>query len=89
MIGKIISHSTNPNIVYAAYLMNTLKPRTKNIGIIGSFGWGNKLVNQLTEMLKDLTVEYLPPLLIKGQARQEDQEQITALAEKIQELHQL
>ncbi|MCK4893182.1 MAG: FprA family A-type flavoprotein, partial [Calditrichia bacterium] len=78
----------HPNIVSAAYLMNILKPRTKNVGIVGSFGWGNKMVNQLTEMLKDLTVEYLPPLLIKGHPREEDNEQIEALAEKIYQLHQ-
>jgi len=77
----------HPDIVYAAYLMNSLKPRTKNVGIMGSFGWGNKMVNQLTEMLKDLTVEYLPPLLIKGHPRQGDYDQVQALAEKIQELH--
>ena len=46
------------------------------------------MVNQLTEMLKDLTVEYLPPLLIKGHPREEDNEQIEALAEKIYQLHQ-
>ena len=28
----------HPNIVSAAYLMNILKPRTKNVGIVGSFG---------------------------------------------------
>ncbi len=78
----------HPNIVSAAYLMNILKPRTKNVGIAGSYGWGNKMVNQLTEMLKDLTVEYLPPLLIKGHPREEDNEQIEALAEKIYQLHQ-
>ena len=49
----------HPNMAYIAYLINTLKPRTKNIGIIGSFGWGNKMVNQLTEMLNNLKVEYL------------------------------
>ena len=77
----------HPNLVYAAYLVNTLKPRTQNIGIIGSFGWGNKMVNQLTDMLKDLTAEYLPPVLVKGQPRQEDNDQIKALADRIQELH--
>ncbi|UCF65996.1 MAG: FprA family A-type flavoprotein [bacterium] len=78
----------HPNLIYAAYLINTLKPRTQNVGIIGSFGWGNKMVNQLTDMLKDLTVEYLPPLLVKGNPRQQDYLDLVALAEKIQQVHQ-
>ncbi len=78
----------HPNLVYAAYLINTLKPRTQNVGIIGSFGWGNKMVNQLTDMLKDLTVEYLPPLLVKGNPRHQDYLDLVALAEKIQQVHQ-
>jgi flavorubredoxin len=78
----------HPNIAYVAYLINTLKPRTKNIGIIGSFGWGNKMVNQLTEMLNNLNVEYLSPLLVKGDPGPEDFEQIEALSKQIQQSHQ-
>jgi flavorubredoxin len=78
----------HPNLSYAAYLMNTLKPRTRNIGIIGSFGWGNKMVNQLTEMLNNLTVEYLSPLLVKGDPGPDDSEQIETLADNIKQLHQ-
>lgn len=78
----------HPNIVLAAYILNTLRPRTKYVGVIGSFGWGNKMVNQLTEMLKDLKVEYLPPLLVKGDPGQEEQEQIETLAGEILQLHQ-
>ena len=78
----------HPNLAYVAYLINTLKPRTKHIGIMGSFGWGNKMVNQLTDMLNNLTVEYLPPLLVKGDPGPEENEQLITLAENIHQLHQ-
>jgi flavorubredoxin len=78
----------HPNLAYVAYLINTLKPRTKHIGIMGSFGWGNKMVNQLTDMLNNLTVEYLPPLLVKGDPGPEEYEQLITLAENINQLHQ-
>jgi flavorubredoxin len=78
----------HPNIVYAAYLINALKPKTRFMGILGSFGWGNKMVNQLTEMLKDLKVEFLPAVMAKGHPRSEDFAALDKLAQTIAEKHQ-
>lgn len=78
----------HPNIVYAAYLINALKPKAKFVGIIGSFGWGNKMVNQITEMLKDLKVEFLPAVMAKGHPRSEDFAALDKLAETIAQKHQ-
>jgi flavorubredoxin len=77
----------HPNIVYAAYLINALKPKAKFVGIIGSFGWGNKMVNQITEMLKDLKVEFLPAVMAKGHPRSEDFAALDKLAETIAQKH--
>jgi flavorubredoxin len=78
----------HPDIVYAAYLINALKPKTKFVGIIGSFGWGNKMVNQLTEMLKDLKVEFLPSVMTKGHPSSEDLAALDKLTETIAQKHQ-
>jgi len=78
----------HPNILYAAYVMSLLKPRTKFAGLIGSYGWANKMVNQLTDLLDGSGIELLDPLLIKGFPTREDYESIDELAELIQQKHQ-
>ena len=77
----------HPNVVYATYLINTLKPKTKFVGILGSFGWGNKVVDQITNLLQDLGVEFLPPLLIKGHPQEQDYSEIQRFAALIEEKH--
>lgn len=44
----------HPNVVYAAYLANALRPKLQFASIIGSYGWGGKMVNQLVGMLLSL-----------------------------------
>ncbi|MEJ2048637.1 MAG: FprA family A-type flavoprotein [Calditrichota bacterium] len=78
----------HPDIVYAAYLINALKPKTRFVGILGSFGWGNKMVNQLTEMMKDLKVEFLPAIMAKGHPRHEDFAALDNFAGTIAQKHQ-
>lgn len=77
----------HPNVAYAAYLINSLKPKTKYIGIMGSFGWGNKLVAQLTDMLKDLNSEFLSPVLAKGLPRRVNFEELDRFADEIFHRH--
>jgi flavorubredoxin len=79
----------HPHVVYAAYLLNTLKPKTKFVGILGSFGWGNKMVDQISNLLQDLGVEFLPPLLIKGHPGEQEYLEIQRFADTIEQKHQL
>jgi flavorubredoxin len=65
-----------------------LKPKTRFVGILGSFGWGNKMVNQLSEMLKDLKVEFLPAIMVKGHPLHEDFAALDNLAGTIAQKHQ-
>lgn len=78
----------HPNVVCATYLINALKPKTKYAGILGSFGWGNKVVDQISNLLQDLGVEFLPPLLIKGHPREQEYLEIQRFANLINEKHQ-
>ncbi len=77
----------HPKAVYAAFLMNALRPKTKNIGIIGSYGWGGRMTEQLKGLLSNLKAHVFEPLLIKGHPRKEDYEKITELADRIKERH--
>lgn len=66
----------HPLAFYASYIMSALKPKTKFIGIVGSFGWGGQTVNIIKETLKNLKVEYLGDVLIKGDPNIEDYEKL-------------
>ncbi|MFH1635221.1 MAG: FprA family A-type flavoprotein [Chloroflexota bacterium] len=77
----------HPNVVYAAYLANALRPKTKYISIIGSYGWGGKMVQQLAGMIPNLKVEIIDPVVIKGRPKAEDFEALDKLAAAIAEKH--
>jgi len=77
----------HPNVVYAAFLANALRPNLKFASIIGSYGWGGKTVEQLTALLPNLKVELLEPVLIKGYPREADFKALDSLAEAIVQKH--
>ena len=77
----------HPNVAYAAFLANALRPKAKFATLIGSFGWGQKLAEQTLGLLPNLKIEVLPPLLIKGMPKEADLEAVDALAGMIAEKH--
>jgi flavorubredoxin len=77
----------HPNAVYATYLANALRPKTKFVSIIGSYGWGGKMVKQLAGMIPNLKVEILDPVVIKGSPRDVDFAALDKLATAISEKH--
>lgn len=77
----------HPLAVYATYLMNILRPKTKFVSIIGSYGWGGKLVEGLKGLLTNVKVELLEPVIIKGNPRDVDFKALYRLADKIYKKH--
>jgi len=77
----------HPDAVYAAVLANALKPRIKNIGIIGSFGWGGKAIETIKSLVPNLKVEILTPVLVKGHPKEKDYKAIDKLADEILKKH--
>ncbi|MBC7320184.1 FprA family A-type flavoprotein, partial [bacterium] len=77
----------HPNVVYAVYLFNALRPKTRYVSIIGSYGWGGKTIDYLKGMLTNLKVEVLEPVLVKGLPRAEDLKALDRLADTIAEKH--
>ena len=77
----------HPNVAYAAFLANALRPRLQFISIIGSYGWGSKAVEQLTGMIPNLKAEVLAPVISKGFPREEDFKALDNLASTIAEKH--
>lgn len=77
----------HPNIAYAAFLANALRPRLEFVSVIGSYGWGGKAVEQLTGMVPNLKAEVLAPVLSKGFPQEGDFEALDKLATTIAEKH--
>jgi len=77
----------HPNVVYAVYLLNALRPKTRYVSVIGSYGWGGKTLEILKGMLTNLKVELLEPVLVKGLPNEEDLKAIDKLASSIAEKH--
>lgn len=77
----------HPSAIYCAALLNALRPKTKYAGIIGSYGWGSKMIDQLTGLMSNLKLELFEPVLAKGLALDETYTAIDDLADKIAEKH--
>jgi len=77
----------HPNVVYAAFLANALRPKLRFISVIGSYGWGGKVVEQLAAMLPNLKVEILEPVLCKGFPKEDDFKALDSLATTIAQKH--
>jgi flavorubredoxin len=77
----------HPLAAMAAFLVNALKPKARYAAIIGSFGWGGRTVERLTEMMPNFKGELLESLLVKGKPRTEDLVALDGLAEAIAARH--
>jgi flavorubredoxin len=77
----------HPNVVYAAFLANALRPKLRFVSIIGSYGWGGKAIEQLAAMIPNLKVELLSPVLSKGFPKEVDFRSLDKLADTIVQKH--
>jgi flavorubredoxin len=77
----------HPNVAYGALLANALRPKTKFLSIIGSYGWGGKTVEMLAGMIPNLKVEIIEPILTKGIPSEADFKALENLAETIATKH--
>ncbi len=76
----------HPQVVYATYLANALRPKTKYASIIGSYGWAGNLVEDITGMLSNLNVELFDPVVAQGRADSKDFSEIDRLIADIEEV---
>jgi flavorubredoxin len=77
----------HPAAIYAASLVNALKPKTKYATVIGSYGWGGKAVEIIKNNLNNLKLELLEPVLCKGHPLEKDFLALDRLADEIAARH--
>jgi flavorubredoxin len=77
----------HPQVVYATYLANVLKPKVRYASVIGSYGWGGKTAEMIVKMLDHVKVEVLEPVIVKGQPDEATLKQLDRLADDILKKH--
>ena len=77
----------HPQVISAVYLANVLRPKLRYASVIGSYGWGGKMLENISAMIGNLKVEVLSPVIIKGYPKEEDYNSLIKLADEIAEKH--
>jgi flavorubredoxin len=77
----------HPNVVYAVYLVNALRPKLRFASVIGSYGWGGRMLEQIKGLLTNLKVEIIEPVIVKGYPEEEDLRSLDKLADEILQRH--
>ncbi|MDD1688906.1 MAG: FprA family A-type flavoprotein, partial [Methanoregula sp.] len=77
----------HPQVVYATYLANLLKPKVRFASVIGSYGWGGKSVETIVKMLDHVKVEVIEPVIVKGLPDEATFQELNRLADEILKKH--
>jgi len=74
----------HPAVISFAYLVNGLRPKTKLLGVIGSYGWNGKvMVEHIKNTLKNVKSQWLEPFLVKGAPKEEDVKRLEGFAKEL------
>uniref|UniRef100_A0A7C3YQT9 FprA family A-type flavoprotein n=1 Tax=candidate division WOR-3 bacterium TaxID=2052148 RepID=A0A7C3YQT9_UNCW3 len=77
----------HPAIVYAVYLANALRPKARFASVIGSYGWGGRMLEYIKNMLSNLSLEILEPVVAKGYPKEKEFSDLKRLADSIYKKH--
>ncbi|MHC5059737.1 MAG: FprA family A-type flavoprotein [Planctomycetota bacterium] len=84
--GTVLT-GAHPLAAQAALLANALRPKTRFATIIGSYGWGGRMVEQIKGLLCNLKADFIEPVVVKGCPGDEDFAALDDLAERILAQH--
>ena len=79
-------NEAHPVVTMTANVARMLKPKFKYASIVGSYGWGGRVVESVQNSLEGMDIEFLEPVLVKGLAREKDFEEITKMVESIKKI---
>jgi flavorubredoxin len=77
----------HPQVVYATYLANMLKPKMRFASVIGSYGWGGQATETIVKMLSHVKIELIEPVMVKGLPDESTFKSLERLADTIAEKH--
>jgi len=77
----------HPLVVYAAYLTNLLRPKTRFVSVIGSYGWGGKASETVVKMIDHMKAEPLDTVMVRGLPDEAALRGLDRLADEIAQKH--
>ncbi len=77
----------HPSIIYASYLFNALRPKTKFVSMIISYGWGGRGVEQVKELISGIKAELIEPVMVNGLPKKDDFNKLDNLVKTIIKKH--
>lgn len=77
----------HPAAANAVILANALRPKTRFVSVVGSYGWANKIVETVSGLIPNIKAEVLTPVLAKGLPGEAEYKALDALADAIAERH--
>lgn len=87
LAAPMVLAGPHPSMITTSYLLSIIKPKFKNLAIVGSFGWGGKLVEPLENMFSLTKPNRLTDVLVKGFPKSCDCTKLDALADEIYQSH--
>ncbi|VVB53076.1 Type A flavoprotein FprA [uncultured archaeon] len=77
----------HPTVAYAAMLLNALKPKTKYVAVINSYGWASKTPEQIAALTPAINAENIGAVSVKGHPTEKDYAALDALSDTIARKH--
>ena len=87
MATPTVLFGPHPQIVYATYLANVLRPKVRFASVIGSYGWGGQATETIVKMLTHVRVELIEPVMVKGLPDEKTFKDLDRLADSIVQKH--
>lgn len=84
---SMVLANPHPAAFNTAYLLSLVKPKTQNVSILASYGWGGKLIEPICELLSKLNANLIEPVLIKGKPKKDDYKILDEYTKKIVDIH--
>lgn len=84
---SMVLAGAHPSIVPWIFMANAIRPKLKYMSIVGSYGWGGNMVDQIKSLTPQIKAEMLENVIFKGHPREEDYRNIEKLADLIAEKH--
>ncbi len=85
--SSVVMAALHPVAVNTAFLLDRLKPKTKFVAVIGSYGWSPGPLQKAAELLPSWKVEVVGAVIAKGHPKGEAFTELDALADTIAAKH--
>jgi len=77
----------HPYAANAIFLVNALRPKLKHVSVIGSYGWGGRMLEHIKGMMTNVKADFIEPVIVKGHPKGDDFSMLDKLADEILERH--